>query len=47
VRPHLYLWLAAALLIGLRAGIRFLRPGARHARGPRWVKPAVHAIGSK
>lgn len=47
VRPHLYLWLAAALLIGLRAGIRFLRPGARHARGPSWVKPAVHAIGSK
>jgi O-antigen/teichoic acid export membrane protein len=47
VRPHLYLWLAAALLIGLRAGIRFLRPGARHARGPRWVKPTVHAIGSK
>ena len=46
-RPHLYLWLAAALLVGLRAGIRFLRPGARHARGPRWVKPAVHAIGSK
>ena len=43
VRPHLYLWLAAALLIGLRAGIRFLRPGARHARGPRWVKPTVHA----
>ena len=47
VRPHLHLWLAAALLIGLRAGIRFLRPGARHARGPRWVKPTVHAIGSK
>jgi len=47
VRPHLYIWLAAALLIGLRAGIRFLRPGARHARGPRWAKPTVHAIGSK
>jgi O-antigen/teichoic acid export membrane protein len=47
VRPHLYLWLAAALLVGLRAGIRFLRPGARHARGPRWVKPAFHPIGSK
>jgi len=46
VRPHLFLWLAAALLIGLRAGIRFLRPGARHARG-RWVKPALHPIGSK
>ena len=47
VRPHLYLWLAAALAIGLRAGIRFLRPGARHARGPRWAKPAFHPIGTK
>lgn len=47
VRPHLYLWLAAALAIGLRAGVRFLRPGARHARGPRWVKPTVPAVGRK
>ena len=47
VRPHLLIWLAAALLIGLRAGIRFLRPGARHARGPRWVRFTVHPIGSK
>ncbi len=47
VRPHLYLWLAAAVAIGLRAGIRFLRPGARHARGPRWARPTFHPIGSK
>lgn len=47
VRPHLYLWLAAALAIGLRAGIRFLRPGARHARGPRWMKPTFHPVGTR
>jgi O-antigen/teichoic acid export membrane protein len=47
VRPHLYLWLAAALLIGLRAGIRFLRPGARHARGPRRARPIAHPIGTR
>jgi O-antigen/teichoic acid export membrane protein len=47
VRPYLYLWMAVAVAIGLRTGVRFLRPGARHARGPRWVKPAFHPIGSK
>ena len=33
----LWLWLAAATLIGIRAAARFVRPGARHARGPRWA----------
>jgi O-antigen/teichoic acid export membrane protein len=47
VRPYLYIWLAAAVAIGLRAGVRFLRPGARHARGSRLVKLTAHAIGSK
>jgi O-antigen/teichoic acid export membrane protein len=38
-RPHPLLWLAAAALTGVRAGARFLRPGARHAAGPRWAAP--------
>ncbi len=37
LRPHLLLWLAAATLMGMRAAMRFVRPGARHARGPRWA----------
>ena len=37
VRPSIMLWLTAAALIGLRAGLRFLRPSAesRSARAPR------------
>ena len=38
LRPYLLLWLAAATLIGIRAAARFVRPGARHARGPRWAE---------
>lgn len=34
LRPYPALWLAAMVLTGLRAGARFLRPGARHARRP-------------
>jgi O-antigen/teichoic acid export membrane protein len=44
LRPHLYLWLAAAALAGLRAVGRFLRPGARHARGVPWPAPKRSAI---
>jgi O-antigen/teichoic acid export membrane protein len=44
LRPHLYLWLAAAALAGLRAVGRFLRPGARHARSALWPAPKRSAI---
>ena len=44
LRPHLYLWLAAATLVGLRAAQLFLRPGARPARGPRRAAPADRGI---
>jgi O-antigen/teichoic acid export membrane protein len=37
LRPHVLPWLAAATLVGLRAAVRFVRPGARHARRPRWA----------
>ena len=37
LRPHPLLWLAAASLVGLHAAMRFVRPGARHARAPRWA----------
>lgn len=37
LRPFPWLWLAIASLAGLRAAKRFVRPGARHARVPRWV----------
>ena len=57
LRPYLFLWLAAATLVGLRAGQLFLRPGARPARRPRRAaradrgaeeQPAVSlAIGSE
>ena len=43
-RSQFWLWLAAATLVGLRARVRFLRPGARHARGPRWSVPADRRI---
>ena len=37
LRPYPLLWMAAASLFGLHAAMRFLRPGARHARIPRWA----------
>jgi O-antigen/teichoic acid export membrane protein len=33
VRPYPLVWLAAATLIGIRAGLRFLRPGSLHLPG--------------
>ena len=39
LRPYPLLWLGAASLVGLHAATRFLRPGARHARVPRWAIP--------
>lgn len=39
LRPYPLLWLAVASLVGLRAALRFVRPGARHARPPRWAVP--------
>jgi O-antigen/teichoic acid export membrane protein len=40
LRNYFLLWLALAIVMGLRAGVRFLRPGARHAAGPRWMANA-------
>lgn len=37
LRPYPLLWMVAASLVGLHAAMRFLRPGARHARIPRWA----------
>ena len=39
LRRYLDLWLAVAALVGLRAGGRFLRPAARHARRALWPAP--------
>jgi O-antigen/teichoic acid export membrane protein len=39
LRSHLLLWLTAAVFVVLRAAVRFVRPGARHARGPKWMAP--------
>ncbi len=39
LRPWPLVWLAAAAVAGVRAAARFTRPGARHARGPRWAAP--------
>lgn len=39
LRHHPVLWLAAAALLGLRAGGRFIRPAARHARRALWIVP--------
>jgi O-antigen/teichoic acid export membrane protein len=47
LRPHLDLWLAAAVLAGLRAVGRFLRPGARHARSALWPAPKPPAIATQ
>lgn len=38
-RPHPLPWLAAASLVGLHGARRFVRPGGRHTRGPRWAVP--------
>lgn len=40
LRPYPLLWMAAASLVGLIAAARFVRPGARHARTPRWATPS-------
>lgn len=37
LRPHAVLWLVAGVLVGLRAGVRFLRRQPRHARVPLWI----------
>lgn len=37
LRPYPWPWLAVAAVAGLRAVGRFVRPGARHVRGPRWA----------
>lgn len=47
LRPHLLLWLAVATAVGLRAGARFLRPGARHAGGPRWMASTDRKIDTR
>ncbi len=41
LHPYPWLWLAAASLAGLRAAVRFVRPGARHVRGPRWAEAGL------
>lgn len=38
-RHHPLLWLTAAVIVGSRAGVRFVRPGARHAGRPQWAIP--------
>ena len=47
LRPLPVLWLVAAALVGLRAGVRFGRPGARHARRPVWGAPRRRKIESQ
>ncbi len=37
LRQYPLLWMSFASLVGLRAVVRFVRPGARHARMPRWA----------
>jgi O-antigen/teichoic acid export membrane protein len=44
LRPYPSLWLAAASVVGLHAVVRFLRPGARHRREPRWAAPRKASI---
>ena len=39
LRPYPLFWLAVASVVGLHAALRFLRPGARHRREPRWLAP--------
>jgi hypothetical protein len=47
LRPQPLLWIAVAGVAGLRAAIRFTRPGARHARAPRWVASSRPAVGDR
>lgn len=42
VRQHPLLWLTAAVIVGSWAGVRFVRPGARHAGGPQWATRRRH-----
>ena len=44
LRPHPALWLAAAVVTGLRTGARFVRPGARHARRPNVMTPLYRRL---
>jgi O-antigen/teichoic acid export membrane protein len=37
LRSYPYVWLAVAILVGMQAVRGFLRPGARHRRGPDWA----------
>ena len=43
LRPYPWAWVAAASLVGLRAAMRFIRPGARHVRGPRWAETGLQS----
>lgn len=43
LRPYPWAWVAAASLAGLRAAVRFIRPGARHVRGPRWAETGLQS----
>ena len=47
LRPHVLLWLVAATVVGVRAAVRFLRPGARHARLPRWARSTYARTGEE
>ena len=44
LRPHEALWLAAAIATGVRTGVRFMRPGARHARRPNVMAPLYRRL---
>jgi O-antigen/teichoic acid export membrane protein len=44
LRPHPALWLAAAIVAGARTGVRFMRPGARHARRPNLIVPLYRRL---
>jgi O-antigen/teichoic acid export membrane protein len=45
LRPYPWAWLAVASLAAMRAAKRFVRPGARHVRGPRWVEAGRRIAG--
>lgn len=47
LRPYVPLWLVAATVVGVRAIMRFRRPGPRHARGPRWARLAYSKTGER
>jgi len=44
LRPHEALWLAAAIVTGVRTGVRFMHPGARHARRPNVMAPLYRRL---